>query len=218
MTVTPTDTIIDQLAADVRPVKPLRTPAVRAFLLLTVMTLAIAAAVTLVGDVAGLRARYSGREALMALEMAAMLATGMLAIIGAFFLSIPGPSKRWIAAPIPTFVLWLTLSGVGCYGDFVRRGEFGLESGIGLHCLLFIVATSAVLAPPLIWRLSRARPIDPLPVALLGGLGVAAFSALALQFFHPLAVTAVDLALHLVAIVAVVGSIALLNRRTLAPA
>ena len=62
------------------------------------------------------------------------------------------------------------------------------------------------------------RPIDPLPVALLGGLGVAATSALVLMFFHPLAVTFIDLAVHLAAILIVVGSAALINRRALAPA
>jgi ABC-type thiamin/hydroxymethylpyrimidine transport system permease subunit len=77
---------------------------------------------------------------------------------------------------------------------------------------------SLPLGATLVWLLSRARPIDPLPVAMLGGLGTAAIAAFILQFFHPFAVTFVDLAIHLVAIAAVVGVTALLNRRTLSPA
>ena len=218
MTPSPTDTLIDQLAADVRPVRPLRAPALRA--LMAVLTIALVAglAIALLGDVAGLRQRYAGREALLALEMAAMLATGVLAIVAAFFVSIPGGSLRWLAAPIPSFAVWLLLSGLGCYDDFVRRGGVGWELGESMNCLLFILATSAMLAPPLIWRLARAKPIDPLPVALLGGLGVAAISAFVLQFFHPFTVTFVDLAVHLVAILIVVGAVGLVNRRALAPA
>jgi uncharacterized membrane protein len=55
-------------------------------------------------------------------------------------------------------------------------------------------------------------------VALLGGLGTAAMAAFLLQFFHPFAITFIDLAVHLVAILLVVAATGLLNRRALAPA
>ena len=216
MTSSPTDQLIDQLAADARPVRPLRAPAVRALMALAAIFTAAAVAVAWSGDVAGLVARYAGREALLALEMAAMSATAIAAVVGAFTLSIPGRSRRWIAAPVPFFAGWLLVSGVGCYGDFVRRGGAELEVGESLNCLSFILATSAILAPFLVWRLARAKPIDPLPVALLGGLGVAASSAFVLQFFHPFTVTFIDLAVHLFAILVVVGTMGVLNRRTLA--
>ena len=218
MTPSRADSLIDRLAAEVRPVRPLRAPALRALMALATIVVAASIAVAVLGDASELRDRYAGREALLALEMAAMLATAVLAIVAAFFVSIPGRSKRWIAAPIPFFAVWLLVSGLGCYGDFVRRGGVEWELGESLHCLSFILATSAVLAPLLVWRLARAKPIDPLPVALLGGLGVAASSAFVLQFFHPFTVTFIDLAVHLVAILVVVGTMGLLNRRTLAPA
>jgi hypothetical protein len=52
--------------------------------------------------------------------------------------------------------------------------------------------------------LRRARPLDALPVAAVGTLGVAATAAFVLQFFHPFDVTVIDLALHLAAIALVV--------------
>jgi hypothetical protein len=211
-------TLIEQLAADVRPVRPLRSPALRALGVLALIALVAGVAILVMGDFAGLRRRYARREVLLAMEMAAMLATGVLAIAAAFALSIPGRSRKWIAAPLPSFALWLLLSGAGCYGDLVGGGGSEAASGESMHCLLFILASSAMLAPLLIWRLSKARPIEPLPVALLGGLGVAAVSALVLQFFHPFAVTFLDLGMHIIAILMVVGIVGLLNRRTLAPA
>lgn len=215
MTPSRTDTLIDRLVVDVRPVRPLRAPALRALLAVAAIALIAGLAIIMLGDIGELRRRYAGREALLALEMAAMMATGVLAIVGAFFVSIPGGSNRWLASPIPSFAIWLLVSGFGCYGDFVRRGGANWELGESMHCLIFILATSAVLAPLLIWRLARAKPINPLPVALLGGLGVAATSALVLQFFHPFAVTFIDLAVHLVGILIVVGAVGLLNRRAL---
>jgi hypothetical protein len=57
-----------------------------------------------------------------------------------------------------------------------------------------------------------------MPVAVLGGLGTAAIAAFLLLFFHDTAVTFIDLAMHLAAILLVVGAAALLRRQTLSPA
>lgn len=214
----PTDTLIGQLAADLRPVQPLRAPALRALMALATIALSAGLAIVLLGDLGTLLERYAGRDALLALEMAAMAATGVLAVMAAYALSIPGSSTRWLAAPVPPFALWLLVSGGSCYGDFIRRGGVEWELGESLHCLLFILGTSALVAPLLIWRLSRARPINPLPVALLGALGTTAISAFILQFFHPFVVTFIDLAVHLLAMLVVVGVVGLLNRRALSPA
>ncbi|MDP3674987.1 MAG: NrsF family protein [Novosphingobium sp.] len=215
MTSLRTDSLIDRLAAGVAPVRPLPAPELRALMALATIVATAALAVAWFGDFAELRNRYSGRETHLALEMAAILATAAIAIVAAFFVSIPGRSKRWIAAPIPFFAGWLLVTGLGCYGNLGRGGGVEWELGESLHCLAFIVATSAALAPLLVWRLACARPIDPLPVALLAGLGVAASSAFVLQFFHPFTVTFIDLAVHLTAILVVVGTVGLLNRHTL---
>jgi hypothetical protein len=218
MSTRPADDLIEVLAADARPVRPLASPLRRALVALGIAAALGGLAIYLLGDVGQLLARYTGRETLMAVEMAAMLATGVLAVTGAFFVSIPGRSRRWLLAPVPAFIVWLLLSGLGCYRDSVRNGPSGLELGHSLDCLGFILVTSVFVGAPLIWLLSRARPINPLPVALLGGLGTAAIAAFLLQFFHPFAVTFIDLAVHLVAILLVVAATGLLNRRALRPA
>ena len=90
--------------------------------------------------------------------------------------------------------------------------------GHGMDCLTFLLGASAIVGLPLLWLLSRARPVDPLPVAMLSGVGTAAFAALLLQFFHPFALTAIDLGIHLFAILLVVAANMLSRRRTLAAA
>ena len=215
-----TERLIAALAAQAGPVRPLAPPPRRALASLAVLLLAGAALVAVAGDPEGLVARYAGRETLMLAETAAMLLTGLLALLAAFHLAIPGAARAWLLAPLPPFALWIGSSGLGCYRDLVRLGPagWGWSWGHGGDCLMFILAASLLVGAPLLWLLSRARPIDPLPVAVAGGLGAAALSALLLQFFHPFALTVVDLAVHLFAILLVVLIAALSRRRTLSPA
>ena len=218
MTVHPPEELIETLCAEVRPVKPLPDPLRRSLATLGALGLVAAAAIYLFGDVQPLLGRYEGREPLLVAEMLAMLATAVLGVTAAFFAAIPGRSRLWLLAPLPPFAAWLLLSGLGCYRELAHSGPSGWEIGHSAQCLLFIAGASLLLGPPLLWRLSRARPIDPLPVALLGGLGTAALSAFVLLFFHQTAVTFIDLAMHLAAILLVMGVAALLRRRTLSPA
>ncbi len=213
-----TDALVDALAAQARPVAPLAPPFRRAALTLVPLVLAGAALIAVGGDMTGMRSRYAGRETLMTVEMAAMLATALLAVGAAFALAVPGRSRRWARAPVPPLLVWLGASGLGCLGDLERMGSRGWTVGHGGDCLLFILGAGLPIGALLLWRLSRARPIEPLPVALLGGLGAAALAAFLLQFFHPFGLTLLDLAVHLGAVAFVVGLAALARRPMLAPA
>lgn len=218
MTGRPINKLIDLLSSNVKPVAPLRPPLTRAGATLGAMILLSGLAFLLLQASNPLQSRGPGGESLIALEMLAMLATGIVAVIAAFFLSIPGRSRSWLAAPLVPFSTWLLLSGAGCYRDMIRNGPTGWQFGHSMDCLIFIVGASLLLGAPLVWLLSRAKPIDPLPVAALGGLGTAALAAFLLQFFHPFAVTFVDLAVHVAAILFVVAAMSLLKRPMLRPA
>lgn len=213
----PTEELIATLAASARPVRPLAPPLSRGLGAIVLFTAAGVGLILLFGDSSGLALRYSGRELMMMLEMGAMLLTGALAVLGAFFMSIPGRSRRWIFVPLPSLVLWIGLSGLGCYQDLVRTGPGGWALGHSLDCLIFLLGAGALVGLPLLWLLSRARPVDPLPVALLGGLGAAALAAFLLQYFHPFALTVIDLAVHFLAVTLIVAATTLSRRRTLAP-
>jgi len=210
--------LIESLGADARPVTPLPPPLRRAALLLAAVAVAGAMLVIMGGDVTGMVERYGGNEALMILEMAAMAATAILAVVGAFVLSVPGRSRRWLLAPLPPLAVWMGASGLGCYGDLLRLGPEAWSVVHGADCLIFIVGAGVLIGTPLAWRLSRAHPIDPLPVAVLGGLGSAALAALLLQFFHPFGLTIVDLAVHFGAVLIVVAAGTVFRRPALAPA
>ncbi len=201
-----TKSLIAELGTQLQPVQPLRPPMLRALIWLVVV--AAASAVALLGLVylGGMNPQvFASRMAQprIAIECVAIALTGISAVIAAFVLSVPGRSALWGWLPAPFAALWIGASGAGCWQNgWTLPGQHGL--GHSSHCFAFIVAVSVPLAAALFWVLRRARPINPLPVTLLGGLGVAATSAFLLEFFHPFDVTVIDLGTHLAAMALVI--------------
>lgn len=197
-TTLPTDQFIERLASGLEPVRVLRAPSLRAVLWLAVAGAIGASLILLFAPWGSVRPRLAGPRVM--LECVATAATAVCAIFAAFALSMPDRSRRWFWLPWPAFLVWLGASGLGCLRNGFSLGGTGGIMGESPHCFVFITAASVPLAAGLFWMLRRARPIDPLPVAVLGTLGVAASAALLLEFFHPFDVTVIDLSLHLAAV------------------
>ncbi|HEX4050192.1 MAG TPA: NrsF family protein [Steroidobacteraceae bacterium] len=200
-----TERVIQELVGELQPVRRLRPPALRAALWLATVGLLVGLIVMGFADWARVMQRMAVPR--IALECAAAGLTGISAVLAAFIVSIPGRSARWAALPLPAFILWLAASGAGCLRNgWSLHGPGGFVGDSG-HCFGFIVGVSVPLSIGLFAVLRRARPIAPLPVAMLGTLGVAALADFVLEFFHPFDVTVIDLALHLagIAVVMLVG-------------
>ena len=208
---TQTDDLIESLAADLRPVQPLRAPLMRTLAWVVIVS---AVALLLVLRFANLSVFMTRMELpRIALEALGSLLTAIAAIFVAFELSVPGRSARWVWLPLPPLLLWLGASGMGCLANGVG---FHPERGVSAHCFIFIAGMSVPLSIGLFWMLRRARPIAPLPVAIFGTLGAAAASATLLQFFHPFDITVLDLGFHVAAVGFVVFLGAALRRPLLA--
>jgi hypothetical protein len=109
--------------------------------------------------------------------------------------------------PVPSLLLWLSSSGYECYRNWIAFGPQGWRLGRSSDCFVFIIMMSIPVAVALYFALRRVRLLlDPLRVMAAGGLGVAALAASALQFYHPFDVTIIDLAVHVVAVLIVVGA------------
>jgi hypothetical protein len=201
-----TEQLIAELSGGLTTVQPLRPPIARALQWLALTGLLTAALMMMMRPDFATFGRRSA-DPRLALELGATLITGVVAIVAAFHLAIPGRAGRWAWAPLPPLCVWLASSGLGC-----------LQNGLGAsdyECFAFVLAVSVPLSLLLLWFLRRARPIDPLPVALTGGLGVAAIGAFVLQFFHPFDVTVIDLAIHIAAVAVVLVVAATAGRRAL---
>jgi hypothetical protein len=192
-----TDQFIEQLASKLEPVRVLRSPAQRALLWLAGVGAISAALIVCYAQSPALQRLAEPRVAIESLGTAL---TAIAAIVAAFELSVPDRSPHWAWLPLPPFVLWLAASGLGCLRNGLSLWGPAGFAGDSPHCFTFITAVSVPLAVALFWMLRRARTMDPLPVAALGTLGVAATAAFILQFFHPFDVTVIDLTLHLAAV------------------
>lgn len=213
-----TEALIADLAGRVGPVRPLAPPRRRAGAFALGLGVPFALLILLWGDPDALLASRGGDPMLTAIEIGAMAVTGLFALFAAFALSIPGAARLWLLPPLFAAAIWIGASGVGCFALMARDGLVAWGSIEQTHCFLFILGASILIGAPLAWLLSRARPIEPLPVAVMGALACAAWSALLLAFFHPFPVTLLDLAFHLLALLLVLAAAATLRRRLLGPA
>lgn len=198
-----TDAIIARLLRDTPPVRRLRPPLVRALLWLASFAVTSAVGIALFADMRVFHERMVTWQ--MQVELIGTLATGLLAVIAAFELSVPDRSPRWALLPFPALAIWLAGGGAGCYRSWIVLRGNGWAFGDTWHCFLFILGFGVPVAAALFWTLRAARPVTPLPVALLGGLGAASLAAFLLQFFHPFDVTFMDLSVHILAVLLLVA-------------
>ena len=210
-----TEQLIETLTAELTPVRPLAPPSLRAARWLIAVALVAALIVSLTVGLHTFAARVAVPR--VAWQCVGEGWTAVGAVLAAFMRSVPGRSARWALLPLPGCALWLGASGLGCLANGWSLHGPGGFLGDSAHCFAFILGVSVPLAAALFALLRRARPIDPLPVATLGTLGVAASAAFVLEFFHPFDVTVIDLALHLAAVGVVMALGIALRRRVLSP-
>jgi hypothetical protein len=198
-----TERLIERLAAEAEPVHRLRPPGLRAALWLLAVAAVAAMGIAAFADL-GVFARRAQDPKLVA-DMIATLVTGIAAVLAAFELSLPDRAPAWALLPLPPLAAWIATSGYSCYRHWITFGPDGWELGESTHCFRFILSVSVPLGVTLWLLLRQARPLAPVRVASVGGLGVAAIAATLLQFFHPFDVTLMDLSVHATAIAIVIA-------------
>jgi hypothetical protein len=207
--------LIDTLGAELTPVQRLLPPWQRALGWLAVVAM-----------IAGvLFMRYGAHTMLHRWDVAPDLGwaacggviTAVTAAVAAFVLAVPGRSLVWAWVPVPSAVLWIGSSGLGCLRAHIP-GMPVMDLQGANHCLIFIISFSIPLSGLLIWLLRRACPLRPVLTAVMVGLASAAASASLLEICHNFDATASDLLMHAVAIAIVVGVNAIMGGRLLSRA
>jgi len=189
--VTTTPDLIQAMATNLRPVRRLRGPILRAgsWLLLAGVVL------TLLAVSQGLRADLSARllDPAFVVGTAASLMTGVLAAVAAFMASLPDRSRLWLVLPLPALAVWLAGIGDQCLTHWVAFDPAGLTLGETARCLATLILTSLPLSLAMMMMLRYATVLSPTAVTLMGSLAVAAITASALSLFHALDATAMIL-------------------------
>jgi hypothetical protein len=190
--------IIRSLAADLKPVRPLRPPGLRALIWLAVVA-AAAFVLAAVADRPAVAARLVAAPD-MWLAAAGSALTMVLAAIAAFQLSLPDRNRLWALLPLPAALLWLGASGAGCLRTWLVADIHPAVLGESRDCIAFILAVSVPLSALLLAMLRRAYPLHPGLAAAIAGLASAAAAATLLNFFHPYDASATDVAVHVIAV------------------
>lgn len=210
---TKTPDLIDALVECATPVRRLRPPLVRGALWLALAAFILA--LLAIGH--GVRADLAERlhQPVFAVSIAAALATGVLAAMAAFMVSLPDRSQWWLALPAPALAVWVGTIGYGCLTDWVVIGPDGVRFGETLRCFATLVLTSVPLAIALAVMLRYAALLRPGAVTLAGALAVAAITSSALSLFHDLDATLMILIWNLGTAALITGLGSLFGRRVL---
>jgi hypothetical protein len=209
--VSETQKLIDALVAGATPVRRLRPPLLRAL-----SWLALAGAIlALLAIGHGTRSDLVEhlRQPIFVVSIAAALATGALAAIAAFMVSLPDRSQSWLLLPLPALAVWVGTIGYGCLTDWVSIGPDGVHLGETLRCFATLLLTSVPLAVALAAMLRHAALLRPVAAALAGALAVAAITSSALALMHDIDATAMILIWNLGAAAAIVALGALFGSR-----
>jgi hypothetical protein len=209
------EALIDALGAELTPVRRLASPWRRAVGWLLVV--AVMAIVLFVRYGAGTMLHRWAMAPDLGWAAIGAVITAITASLSAFVLAVPGRSLRWMWLPVPSAVLWIGASGLGCLRAHIP-GMPVLDLQGANHCLVFIVSFSIPLSGLLIWLLRRACPLRPLLTAVMVGLASASASASLLEICHNFDAAATDLLMHAVAVAIVIVANTLLGGRLLSRA
>ena len=210
---TNTPDLIETLVECATPVRRLRPPLMRAGLWLAFAALIL----VLVAIAHGLRSDLAiqMQRPLFLVGMMAALATGILAAIASFQISLPDSSRWWLLLPVPPLALWVSTIGYGCLTDWVSIGPDGVHMDEALRCLATLLMTSVPLSIAILLMLRYAALLRPTEVCVTGGLAVAAMTAFALSLLHDLDATIMILVWNLAVAALIAGLASLFGRSML---
>lgn len=208
-----TPDLINALAANVTPVRRLRSPVMRAagWLLLAALILVL---LTIAQGVRPDIAQRLHDPTFVARVLGAVM-TGILAAVAAFMLSLPDRSRLWLLLPTPALILWLSTIGYQCLTNWISVEPTGIRLGETARCFATLVLTSLPLSLAMMLMLRHAAPLRPTGAALAGSLAVAAITATALSLFHDLDATIMILLWNLGTTVVFIGFAGTFGRQLL---
>jgi hypothetical protein len=202
-----TEALIRELAAQVRPVRPVGHPLARFAGWAAVAAVWIAAGVSVVG----IRTDFApaSRAPGFVLDIVLPLALGLAATLAAFVASVPGRNSRWwTLIPAAVVASWLALVLVGALST--GSGHVGA----GVRCIRNLAAFSVPPGLLLYLMLRKAAPLDRGTVGMLAAGGMSALAHVGTRF-----VCHNDGALHVLAwhcsFVLLLGAVGILVGRAL---
>lgn len=180
-----TSHLIDRLAGNLQPVRPLSPPWRRAIVWLVLL---VALAATLLGlrgaDKLPMLSTIDSSQRVI--EMLAAAATGVLALVAAFHVGMPGRSWKWALLPLPTLAIWIANQCMGVAQQVHVHGTAFASTDLaaGLECAGTILLVGVPLALASLWLLRHAAAVRPVSTTMLAVLGNTALVAAVVSMIH----------------------------------
>lgn len=177
-----TDVLIENLARNAGPVRPLDSPLRRVWGWLAIALFFAAAMVWAIGPRADLAEQLAQGRFL--LEQSAALATAIAAALAALAMTMPDASRFWRWLPVVPGAAWLGTLGLGCLRDWAQMGPAGLRLTPDPECFAYIALIGSLPLLALILMLRKGAPLRPSWTLALAALAAAAIGSFALRLFH----------------------------------
>ena len=174
-----TTRLIQQLAGNVQPVRPLRRPWMRTVAWLAVSIPYVAIIVLVLTPRHDLILKL--RETRYIVEQIAALAAGMGAAAAAFASTVPGYNRKFLILSLLPSIGWLGTLGHGCIRDWLQFGIGGLTIEPDWMCLPAIALIGALPAITISVMLRRGAPLTPHLTSALAGLAAAGLGSFGLR-------------------------------------
>ena len=209
--------LIRDLAQNLRPVRPLPRPWIRAAIWLAVSAPYIAVLLLITP---WHRMPTEWPDPRFVIEEVSALAVGLGAAVAAFATIVPGHDRKPLALLLISLAVWLGSIGEECVQSFIRLGPQVLSLKHNLLCLPFIVVLGTFPAIAMASMLRRGAPLSPHLTTALGALAAAGLANSSSRLFHREDVTLMLLVWHvggvfLLSAVAAAAGRYLLNWRSL---
>jgi len=188
-----TENLIQKLAHNSVPIRPLARPWIRAAGWLVLSGIYLAIVLTLMKG-HGLPAKWDDLRFI--LEQVSALAVGFVAAVAAFATIVPGHDRSRLAILLIPLAGWLGTVGEGCIHSLIQLGPRALLLEHDLVCFPFIALSGAVPAIFMALMLRQGAPLTPRLTAGLGALAAAGLANFFLRLFHPEDVTLMLLLWH----------------------
>jgi hypothetical protein len=179
-----TSELIDILAADAAPVRPLPAPWLRTSIWFLISGAYIALLIVAMSH--GGTRLLSIRFSRFWLEQATAIGTGVAAAVAASLSVIPGRSRRWAILPAVPLTVWLAVLASGCMRDWAQRGAAGLVAQPDWPCIMAMLFGAALPAAALTFSVRRGAPLAPATTAALIGLAAGALSSVVACVSRPM--------------------------------
>lgn len=139
--------------------------------------------------------RFGVNHLFGAINFATSLAAGVLLLVAAFELSIPGRRSRLAPLAALPVLAW----SIACVVDLATAGWPVGHVGDGVYCFKFVAYACAPMAAVLALVLRRTYSVRPLRTTSLGAMGISFLAFALLAFCHHGRLQLVDFSMHLAA-------------------